>query len=257
MKVTIKGLTTNYEISGEGKEILMLHGWGARIESFKPLVDYFSQFFKVVTLDFPGFGKTSTPKEVWGIEDYSDFTAEFIGKLGIKNPILLGHSFGGRVIIHMLGNNKIEAEKVILVDSAGIKPRRNLYYYLKVYSFKLVKNVLLFPLWSKKTQDLLNKARDFFGSKDYKNSDGILRSIMVKVVNEDLKRFLPHIDVPTLLIWGEMDQATPLRDGKLMEKKIPDAGLVVLAGAGHFSYLDRPNEFIVIVHHFLKPESRQ
>ncbi len=257
MDIHIKGLKTNYEIWGEGKELVMLHGWGANTNSFKPLVDYFSKFFKVILFDFPGFGKTSVPRDVWGIEDYSAFTVEFLEKLEVKNPILLGHSFGGRVIIHMLGNKKIHAQKVILVDSAGIKPKRSLYYYLKVYSFKFVKNVLQIPMWREKTKALLQRSREFFGSRDYKNADGILRSIMVKVVNEDLKRFLPHIEVPTLLIWGEMDESTPLRDGKFMEKRIPDAGLVVLKGAGHFSYLDRTHEFNVIAHHFLKPESRE
>lgn len=74
------------------------------------------------------------------------------------------------------------------------------------------------------------------------------------MVNEDLIDLLPKIKAPTLLIWGDQDQETPLSFARTMEKKIPDAGLVVFPGAGHFSYLDRPNDFAVIINDFLKQE---
>ena len=251
MFVEIDGVRINYEIAGEGEPLLLLHGWGGSTQSFSPVVDYFKGKFKVISLEFPGFGKSQIPNTVWSIKDYAECTLKFIVKLNLKNPILLGHSFGGRVIIYLLGNKMLEAKKVILVDSAGIKPKRPVSYYLKVYSFKLIKNILRCPLWKSKTGKIIERARSFFGSNDYKQADPMLRQIMVTVVNEDLKHLLPNINVSTLLIWGENDKATPVKDGKVMEKLIPDAGLVVLKEAGHFSYLEKRVEFNIIADKFL------
>jgi pimeloyl-ACP methyl ester carboxylesterase len=253
VEIEVHGIKAYYECAGEGRELVLLHGWGASSSALKPVADFFSKDFKVVSVDFPGFGKTPSPDTVWDVEAYSSFTAQLISQLGLINPILIGHSFGGRVIIHMVAHKKVAPSRIVLVDSAGIKPTRSLWYYCKVYAFKGIKQLLLLRPWRKHTQGLVKKARNFFGSADYNQAEGILRQIMVKVVNQDLTKHLKDIDAPTLLVWGEKDTATPLKDARIMEKRIPDAGLVILKGAGHYSYLDKLHEFNTIVQHFLKP----
>lgn len=252
MEIEIHGIKTRVEIKGEGPSILLLHGWGARLETFHPFMEAFKEKFQVVAFDFPGFGQTALPNSVWGVKEYAAFTMALIEKCALKNPVLIGHSFGGRVIIELMGNRMLQASKIILVDSAGIRPRRKFRYYFKVGLFKTVKHVLQFPLWGDRTKPIMEKARNFFGSTDYKSANPLLRKIMVKVVNQDLRHLLPHIAVPALLIWGSEDQDTPLRDAKIMEKMIPDAGLVVFEGAGHFSYLEKAGNFHVVANQFLK-----
>lgn len=249
------GLKIYYEIHGSGKEIVLLHGWEASIDAFKPVIDYFSNTFKVIALDLPGFGKSDLPKNAWGIDNYASLVKEFLDKMFISYPILIGHSFGGRIIISLVANGGIKAHKIVLIDSAGIKPKRKIRYYVKVYTFKAIKNLLQMPFLKYKTDNVIERARNIFGSGDYKNTSGVLRETMVKVVNEDLKGLLPKINAPTLLIWGENDKVTPISDGKQMEKLIPDAGLVVLKDAGHFSYLEKQNEFNLIVGHFLRNDA--
>ena len=101
------------------------------------------------------------------------------------------------------------------------------------------------------TAGLLGKARAAFGSADYKNAPEVLRKTLVRLVNEDLRPLLPDISCPTLLIWGENDTATPLSDGQEMARLIPDAGLCVIRGAGHFAFVERPFEVHRILHSFL------
>jgi pimeloyl-ACP methyl ester carboxylesterase len=139
-----------------------------------------------------------------------------------------------------------------LVDAAGVKPTRKLSYYIKVYSFKTAKNVVKLFLPKDKATQIIDKMRAGKGSADYAAASPTMRAILSKVVNEDLKHVMPNIKAPTLLIWGENDTATPLKDAQKMEKLIPDAGLVSFPGCGHYSFLDNPMQFAAVLTSFLK-----
>lgn len=258
MKINIKGLKINYETHGEknSKEILILHGWGANIASFAPVTKHLSTKFKVHILDLPGFGESDEPNAGFFVEDYANIVLEFIQKLNIKNPVLIGHSFGGRVIMKLVGKLGFEPDKIIFVDSAGIKPRRGLDYYFKVYSYKLAKKAINLVFPKDKAIKLIADMRKNKGSTDYNNASENLKKTFINVVNEDLRHHLPNIKVPTLLIWGEKDMDTPLRDAKIIEKLVPDAGLVVFKGAGHYSYLENLHDFIVITTNFIEGDSK-
>ncbi len=248
--ITVNNLNINYIDKGEGKTIVLFHGWGANKEAFTPIINKLSAYMRVVALDFPGFGKSDEPKEIWDVNSYAEFMKEFLKKADCENAMWLGHSFGGRVIIKLFEKASVKPSKIILVDSAGIKPKRGLDYYLKVYSYKLLKKVLKLPVINK--TGLYEKLVKNAGSSDYKVLSETMRATMSRVVNEDLRVHLPKINVPTLLIWGDKDTATPLSDAYTMEKLIPDSGVVVLEGAGHFSYLDRPGKFFGALEYFVK-----
>src|ERR1700749_4171809 len=127
----IKGLNINFREEGEGKPLVFLHGWGSNLQAFTRVQDYFKDEFHTFAIDLPGMGKSQEPNEVWGVEDYTQFIEEFFKVKGITNPILAGHSYGGRVSILFSSRNPVN--KLVLLDSAGIKPTRSLDYYLKVY----------------------------------------------------------------------------------------------------------------------------
>lgn len=251
MRIDIDGNTVNYHVSGSGRDIILMHGWGQNIQAFEPVHKSLEKDFRVYTLDFPGFGESSEPKTPWSVGDYTDMLEKFVKKLEIKDPILVGHSFGGRVGIMYSSRNPVR--KLILVDSAGIKPKRKLSYYVRVYTYKLARKMIEFlAFFGLDKEKTLNKLKKKFGSSDYKSASPLMQQTMVKVVNEDLQKFMPHIKVPTLLVWGENDTATPVSDAKIMEKLIPDSGLVVLKNCGHFSYLEKLGEFLIIMNNFLK-----
>ncbi|SEF52330.1 Pimeloyl-ACP methyl ester carboxylesterase [Caloramator fervidus] len=249
MFIKIDGLDIYYKKAGSGKKVILLHGWGGRADSFLPVFNYLSTKFEVYAIDFPGFGLSSLPPKPWGVLDYTQMLYKFFEKLQIDKASLVGHSFGGRVSIMFSSLYPERVEKVVLVDSAGVLPKRTWRYYLKVYKFKLLKKLYL--LFNGNNKEAVEKFYRKYGSKDYKNA-GPLRETLVKVVNEDLRGYLPKIKAPTLLVWGEKDEDTPLYMAKIMENEIPNASLVVFKEAGHFSYLDNINEFNAIVSNFLK-----
>ena len=245
----INGLNIKYKKTGEGTPVVLLHGWGCDLHIFEKAQAALSQNFMVYSIDFPGFGESDDPPEVWGVEKYTQLVEDFFRAENIDNPVLIGHSFGGRVSILFASRNK--TDKVILVGSAGVKPRRKPKYYFKVYSYKLMKAVIKLLYGQEKGEVVLEKYRSKKGSADYQNASGVMRNVLIKVVNEDLQEVMPQIAAPTLLIWGENDDATPVSDAKIMEKLIPNAGLVVLKNAGHYCFLEKPTEFSIIVNNFL------
>ncbi|MBI5188515.1 MAG: alpha/beta hydrolase [Nitrospirae bacterium] len=250
MVIELEGLRVFYDFAGEGDTVILMHGWGGEVASFKPVFDYLSKSYKVYAFDFPGFGKSELPIEPWGTENYGKFVTKFFNAMGIKKANIIAHSFGGRVAIWLAANFPETVNKLVLVDSAGIKPKRTLKYHIKVTVAKASKRILSHSIFGKYGERLLNGLYRLIGSKDYQQQIGIMRATLVKIVNEDLRWLLSKIMAPTLLIWGEDDKDVPLSYAKIMEKEIKDAGLVVLEGAGHFSYLDRFSDFCLIVSKF-------
>lgn len=251
MYLKIDDLDIFYKEAGEGKKVVLLHGWGGCADSFLPVFNYLSQRYKVYSIDFPGFGQSSMPDKPWGVDDYKNLLLKFFDALNIDKACIIGHSFGGRVTIMFASQHPERVEKIVLVDSAGLIPKRTLKYYYKVYKFKLFKTIFTALTPGADKEEKLEKFYEKYGSKDYRESKN-LRQTFVKVVNQDLRGYLPKIKSPTLLIWGENDKDTPVEFGKIMEREIPDAGLIVFKGAGHFSYLDKLNDFNIIVSKFFE-----
>jgi len=252
MQININGMNIKYVDEGIGCNVLLLHGWGGSIQTMMPIFNILKDKCRVVALDLPGFGESDIPNDSWDSYEYAEFIKKFIDTLGLKNIILFGHSHGGRICIILSSKYNNLVSKLILIDSAGIIPKRKAKYYIKVYSFKILKRMYTTFIKEDTKEKSLEKFYNKFGSVDYKLSQGIMRQTMVKVINDNLVKLLPLIKVPTLLVWGENDEDTPLYMGKLMEEKINDSGLVVLKGAGHYSYVDCYNQFKAVIMVFLK-----
>jgi pimeloyl-ACP methyl ester carboxylesterase len=247
---TVLQLSTRYLVQGSGPPVLVLHGWGASIEAVYPIVTGLAPVATVYALDLPGFGQSEPPPEPWGVAEYQTFVAAFMDQLEIEHPTIVGHSNGGRIAIRMAATEPARAGRLVLVDSAGIRPKRTMRYYRRVGMAKLGKYAARYlgAAGERLRAHIVGRV----ASSDYAAA-GEMRPTLVRLVNSDLREHLPHISVPTLLVWGADDTDTPLADGQLMEKLIPDAGLVVLEGAGHYSYLDQSARFARIVTHFISP----
>lgn len=255
MMIQIGKLQANYMDQGQGEAILLLHGWGSNLSLYAKMIAHLSRTHRVLALDFPGFGGSEEPETPWRVDDYVDFTLEFLRLQGITAVSLVGHSFGGRVIIKLVNrsNLPLEINRLVLIDAAGIKPGKTLKKTLRTRTFKLVKALVSLPLIRFLYPDLLEDARKYFGSADYNAASPVMRGTLIHTVSEDLTDLLPGIKQPTLLIWGELDQDTPLEHGKKMEALIPDSGLVTIQGAGHYSFLEQSNQVHRILDSFLAP----
>lgn len=254
MIVNIDGIDINYIEEGKGQDILLLHGWGANIQTMMPVYNLLKDKSRVVALDLPGCGKSGIPKHPWNSYDYANLVKKFIDKMKLDNVILFGHSHGGRISIILANNYAALIKKIVLIDSAGLIPKRKLNYYIKVYSFKILKKIYLLFSSGDNNKQKLESFYKKFGSTDYKEANGIMRQTMVKVINDDLRPLLKNINASTLIIWGENDEDTPLYMGKIMEQEIPDSGLVILENAGHYSYIDYYSKFKAVIESFLKED---
>lgn len=239
MKIKVKNVLVNYIQYGEGKDILLLHGWEQNIEMMKMLGDNFSDRFRITILDFPGFGLSEEPSESWTIKDFADMLDEFVKELGIKKPIIMGHSFGGRVAIRYSADHVVE--KIVLFGSPCVREEREL-----PLSVKILKGIKKLPGMDK----IGEFAKNYIGSRDYKAASPIMRQTLVDVVNEDLSKYAKEIDCPTLLIWGENDTEAPVEDARILEGIMVDAALIVLPGT-HYAYIENLGQVVNILNNFI------
>ena len=234
----IKDLDINYIQYGKGKDIVLLHGWGQNIKMMDPLGRNLCDNFKVTILDLPGFGSSEIPKFAYTINDYTELLHIFLKELHIENPIIIGHSFGGRIAINYASIYKVS--KLVLFGSPFIVREKK---GLKIKILKSLKKISVL-------NNLAEVMKNHLGSEDYREAKGMMREILVQTVNTDLRVAASKINVSTLLIWGENDTAVPISEAKELEKTIKDSALVILPGT-HYCYLENLNRVVSILEHFL------
>lgn len=239
MKTNIRGVSVNYIQYGEGKDILLLHGWGQNIEMMKFIGDAFSDRFRITILDFPGFGESEEPSTPWNISDYVLLIEDLVKLLKIKKPIIMGHSFGGRVAIKYSSNHPIE--KLVLFGSPCVRLQKKL-----PLSTRILKKLKTLP----GMDQIGEKMKKYIGSRDYKAASPIMRQTLVQVVNEDLSSFAKQIEEPTLLIWGDHDEEAPVEEAKILEGIMYDAALIVLPGT-HYAYIENLPRVVAILNNFI------
>lgn len=241
-----------YEKHGNNKKVILIFpGWGDNRKTFYKMIDDLKDDFTIYIFDYPGFGNSPIPHKDLTIYDYAEIFMEFIKENKINNPIVIGHSFGGRLIITMSGYYKVKFKKIALISSAGIKPKKTLFQKIKQKTYKILKKIgTILPYKKrKKYKDFLLK---HFASNDFLALPQTLHKTFINIVNEDLTKYLINIKTETLIIWGENDESTPIKDAYKMNKLIKSSGLVVIKGASHFCYLEYPGYIKVILDEYLK-----
>lgn len=227
MYVNTNKSTMYYEkTNSNGQDIIILPGWGNTKETFKYIIDYFKDNNRIFIMDYPGFGMSEEPKEELLLEDYIELILKMIEKEKITNPIIIAHSFGGRLVSIL--NEKINIKELILIDVAGIK-RFNLKLYLKTKIFKIIKKL---------NKKLAKKIEKNFSSSDYKDLSPIMKKTFNNIIKVNLKSKYKKIKTETLIIWGEKDEDTPLKDAYLLKKVIKDSALIIYKNKHHYSYLE-------------------
>ena len=240
MQKKIKDIDINYIQYGneKGKDIILLHGWGQNIEMMKPLGDNLEKFH-ITILDLPGFGESSEPTTAISVLDYCEILEEFLESLNIKKPILIGHSFGGRLAILYASRNSVE--KVVLFGAPCVRHERKSTKESVLKGLKKLPGMNKFGEYMKK----------YIGSDDYKKASPVMREILVNTVNVDLSDYARKINCPTLLIWGTEDVAAPIEEAKELESLLLDGALIELPGCTHYAYIEALPQVVNILNNFL------
>lgn len=250
MDITVDGLKIAYKFTGEGEETaVILQGWGTSYPLYDVVANALLPKYRVLQFDLPGFGASQEPPESWNVDQFTDFFIKLMEALEIKKTVLIGHSYGGRMIIKLVARDNIpfEIENIVLIDSAGVMPKRSFGQKVKVFRYKILKKTLNFKPVYLMFSELIELWKSTQGSEDYRNASPVMKGCLVKAVNEDLTHLFEKNKYETLLIWGDKDDATPLSDAKIMEKLMPSAGLAVIPGTGHFSFAENVPMFTGII----------
>ncbi|MGJ3241296.1 MAG: alpha/beta fold hydrolase [Anaerolineae bacterium] len=248
---TINALSTAEQISGAGDAILYLHGWGANIGLIVPLAERLTRFgYRNYIVDLPGFGHSAPPSKAWTVYDYAQWVIAYLDTHRLEQVYLFGHSFGGRLGLILGAQYPQRIKKMVLSDAAGIKASTPLWLQIRLKSYQTMRDTL-YQVGLTSLADRLRQAyNQRYGSSDFQQVSGVMRETFIHVVNEDLLPLASQVRVSTLLFWGDQDTDTPLWMGQKLEQAIPDAGLVVHAGAGHYAYLEQADETARVMHYF-------
>lgn len=251
MLARVDGHETYYRVQGEGEPILLLHGWGLSSESFAGIAKALEEGFAVHAVDLPGFGWSAPPSTAWASLDYAAHLDRFMDVVGLPSAHVVGHSFGGRVAIGLAARFPKRVRKLVLVASAGIRPGRTARYYFRVAVAKVAGRAFSPAIWGRLGERIRDAAIARVGSRDYLRA-GRMRPTFVKLVNEDLRPYLPRIEVPTLIVWGSADREIPEAAVRIMARGIRGARLEILDGAGHVPFVEMPERFAALVRAFLR-----
>jgi pimeloyl-ACP methyl ester carboxylesterase len=251
-KLTIKNVIVddqliNYVDAGEGKVVLILHGWGSSNEVFANMIRELAKTYNVIVPDLPGFGGSTEPPEAWGVAEYALWTKKFLQKIKLTPWAILGHSFGGRIILKGVGEKWLTAKRLIFMDAAGVKPKPTAKNKAFAKMSKVGKVLFRGKIGEKIKQNVYQK----IGAKDYVNASPLMREVFKKTVAEDLTHYFSNIYLSSLIIWGEDDLDTPLEDAQRFTE-IKGAKLVTIKDAGHYVFLDQPQKVFKQVKEFLQ-----
>lgn len=224
--------------------LYILHGWTKDITKWQPfLAELKKHGIKPVLLKIPGL--TGSLKKPWYLNDYMVWFQKKVGDE--RNVYVLAHSFGGRVAVRFDVKNPNVIRKLILMDSAGIRPD-NIKAILKRASFKALAKIGKSITKSTSARKMLySLARE----KDYYEADRVLAQTMHNIIEEDQRKELEFVKAHTLLIWGSNDKTTPISDGRMMNKQIMGSNLKIVDGAGHSPHYSHPEEVSRYIAEFL------
>lgn len=211
--------------------VVALHGWARTHADFASVLESYD----AIALDLPGFGSTPPPPDAWGSAEYAELIVEFLRGLP-SPPVLVGHSLGGRIGIHVAATAP-DAIKGLLLTGAplirvggGSKPKTG---------YRIVR-------WLNRrgvvSDERMEAARKKYGSSDYANASPAMRAIHVKLVNETYDAQIAATSSPVELVWGDDDTAAPLAVAEQLDARLAHANLTVVPGAGHMTPLTAANE---------------
>ena len=239
MEIVIDNLKVSYNQYGEGKNIVLLHGWGQNKEMMD-LLGKKLDGYKITSIDLPGFGKSDEPKKLMTVYDYVHFLHKLIENLKLKDISLIGHSFGARLSLVYASIYKVDK----VISLAGPIYKSEVDKTLKVRFLKFLGKIPFLKI-------IKEWFKNFIGSSDYKNSSEIMRQVLISTINTSVEEDMLKVKIPTLLIWGTKDDAVDVEDERKVVEKMHDAALIEFDGLNHYAYLENLTQVVNIIKNFI------
>lgn len=249
MQIVVDNILTNYESVGKGKPILLLHGWADRLETFRPLIPKLAEAYQLISMDLPGFGKTEAPNEAWDLSNYAQFLHKFLNKIEVKPYAIIGHSNGGALAIHAVARGKVKPQKLILLSSSGVRDTQSLRR-LGIKAVAKIGKIMTFWMPPSSRHKLQKALYGTVGSDMFAAEQ--LRETFKLTVRQDIQKDASQLTLPTLLIYGSQDKATPIDEiGQKLHALIKDSKLEIIYGADHFAHQEHAHRMGGLIKEFL------
>jgi pimeloyl-ACP methyl ester carboxylesterase len=214
--------------------VLALHGWSRTRRDFSAvLAPPGADPLDAIALDLPGFGATPSPPDAWGSTEYAALVACVLEEMATP-VVVLGHSFGGRVAVELAAQRPDDVAALVLTGVPLIRPEGSVRTPFAFRAGRLLHRAGLLPA------SRMEALRRRYGSSDYRAAEGVMRQVLVRVVNERYDEALAAIRCPVTLVWGDDDSTAPVDMARVVAKSLGDARLVVCPGAGHLTPLSVP-----------------
>lgn len=237
------GIMSRKQEAGSRNKLIILHGWSYSMEKWAPFLELLEEKgVKLRLLEIPGL--TAPIERPWTLDDYVKWLKN---KVGEEKTILIGHSNGGRISLSFALKYPKLVERLILIDSGGIR-HNEWYIRLKRSTFMFLSKIGKKVVNHSLARDLIYKLA---GVSDYKEAGSLMRQTMVNLISIDLTPELHKVSVPTLIIWGKEDRITPLKDAKLMYELIPNSRIHIIKGARHSPQFTHPEKVCEKIWQFL------
>ena len=224
------------ERTGSGPaEMLLLHGWGRTHRDWAPVLgDPALEDTSSLAIDLPGFGASPAPGEPWGAREYAA-AIEGILDEATTPVVLVGHSRGGAIAL-CLAARRPEAVRGLVLTGAPLLRRAGSASKAPL-SYRLIKTAARLKLVPPAR---LEEARATHGSADYRAATGVMRDILVRVVNESYEPELSAVHPEVRLVWGAEDHDVPVEVAQRAQGHLDRGSLEVVEGAGHLTPRDCP-----------------
>lgn len=232
--------------------LVILHGWGLSGSHFVPLVRQLKRFgYEVYAPDLPGFGKSKIPDHSLNLSDYADYLDTYLKKNHLEHPILIGHSFGGRVSLKFNQLYPKVVRALILSGTPGFTPIPKKKLLLFIALAKIGRFLFGLPPLNL-FQDSVRKWYYYVvGAREFFRAQGPMRGTFKHIVQEDLVSAMEAVSIPCLLLWGELDFIVPASIAHRMEHVISESELIIIPEKDHGVAYKNPVEFATYIDRFL------
>jgi pimeloyl-ACP methyl ester carboxylesterase len=260
--VDVQGLRIAYERAGTGPAVVLLHGYvGDGPTTWRRQIDALSDQLTMVAWDAPGAGGSSDPPDPFGMAEYSDCLAGFVARLGLERPFIVGLSFGGALAIDFCRRHPAVPAGLVLASAyagwgGSLSPEATAQRLQQAETLSNLTpeqfRATLLPTMF--TDGTAQDERERLGATMLAFHPAGFRA-MARASAEDLRDALPHLKLPTLLVYGDKDVRAPLDVAQRLHSAIPHSRLVVLPGVGHVCNVEAAHEFNSALRNFIRKHS--
>lgn len=253
--VSVGDYKTRYVVKGSGKPLVLVHGLGSSLETWKNNLNPLAESFRVYAFDMLGFGLADKPKIQYRIGVFKDFLAGFLDALGLRRVHLLGNSLGGLIAVWFALHHPDRLEKLVLESAAGLEEGTRyliMDFMGEWWTLEKLKRFYQFVYYdpSKVNSEILNLRLDYFSSPEaqhaYKSTLNMPREWRL------LPEKLPTLEVPTLILWGAEDRLIPVKHAHQFHRLIKNSKLQIFERTGHVPHAEKPEAFNHAVKTFLQ-----